>query len=111
MKKLLTGSAFVMAALLIHAAGNDTAKAMGEKMSAATLSFRDTLPRKDTTRKDSLQYGAMNLSTFDTLPKKDTTKKDTMFSSAVAYRLIGDTIPKRDTTKKDTSFQTLAFNR
>lgn len=111
MKKLLTGSAFVIAAFLIHAAGNNTAKAMSEQSGIASLSAVDTLPKKDTTHKDSLQYSAMNVSLLDTLPKKDTTKKDTMFSSAVAYRLVGDTIPKGDTTKKDTSFQSLAFNR
>ncbi len=87
MKKLLTGCVFVVSAFAIHAAGNDTSKAMSENTNMAAFTVADTLP------------------------KKDTTKKDTMFSSAFAYRLVVDTMPRRDTIRKDTSYQAFAFNR
>src|SRR5579875_3641159 len=101
MKKLLIGCAFVLSAAAIHATGNDNTKALSDKWNIAENVSADTLP-KDTTKKDSLQYGAFAYNVKDTVPKKDTTRKDTMFSSAVAYRLVTDTLP-RDTTKKDTS--------
>ena len=108
MKKLLTGFALLFVAAMIHAAGNDHSKAMGDKMMLTAVTFNDTVPT-DTTKKDSLQYGLLAYNVKDTVPT-DTTKKDTTFASAVAYHFVNDTVPT-DTTKKDTTFQALAYNK
>ena len=42
----------------------------------------------------------------DTVPKKDTTKKDSLFQldQSAAFVASLDTVPKKDTSKKDTTF-------
>jgi len=96
----------------MYAANDTIPKKDTTKKDTPSFAFNalDTIPKKDTVKKDTTPAYAYAFNALDTIPKKDTVKKDTTPAYAFVYNRL-DTIPKKDTVKKDTTaFALLAKN-
>lgn len=83
MKRIILSCAVVASALAF--AVNNNAGAAPKNMEGFKYEANDTIPKKDTVKKDTtngLYASAFNYSVNDTIPKKDTVKKDTTHAMA-----------------------------
>jgi len=110
MKKLL----IIGSALVAFSAVNLFASNSNAYTKTADVAVTDTVPKKDSTRKDSSftlpQLNDNNaVASLDTVPKKDSTRKDSIafakLNSNSHFVASLDTVPKKDTTtKRDSLF-------
>jgi hypothetical protein len=75
MKKIIFSCAIALATLAICV---DNYAGTAVKTAFRTADYvNDTVPKKDTVKKDSPAYAILTRYVNDTIPKKDTTRKDT----------------------------------
>ncbi len=83
MKRIILSCAVVASALAF--AVNNNAGAAPKNMEGVKYATNDTIPKKDTVKKDTtnkLYASAFNYQLHDTIPQKDTVKKDTTHAMA-----------------------------